>query len=231
MSKKRTRETLDEYLQSEFARTAHFDEQAQRFVYSEQGVRREASGLLGFLRATYYPHYVDGKPYRGHRRKGRASNALQGIRVDTDLEALVRQGHAEGLHPMSAALLAHWQSKGHSIVAAQVPVRIDAYRMTRADVITCETRSGKLYCWEVKTGMAGGLHTKQDYMRSTLRDVPCTRANQWHLQSEYTRHALVTHAALPIAAGRIIQVYEKHKTNELVVKEHRHPAWLKQIKL
>lgn len=235
--KKRTRgddNTLSDYLQSQFARTARYNEATARFNYvNDKGVACEAGGLLSFLRSLYYPHYVDGAAPKGGRRTkgGKPSNPMQGIRVDMDMEALVRCGTGgDNLHPMSAALLAHWQSKGHSVVAAQVPVRIDDYRMTRADVLTRDNRTGKLYCWEVKTGMAASLHSKQGEMRGIPGNVPCTRANQWQLQSEYTRRALVNVAGIPIAGARVIQVYEARKAGGgICIKEHRTAPWLKFI--
>jgi hypothetical protein len=117
------------------------------------------------------------------------------------------------------------------VVAAQVPVRIDAWRMTRADVLTRDDKSGKLWMWEVKTGMAASLHDKQGTMRIIAGHVPCTKANAWQLQCEYTRRALVEQAGLPIVGARVIQIYESRKPgNEIEVKEHRTAPWLKKMK-
>lgn len=234
-SRDKDSETLTAYLQSPFVRSACYATDTQCFTYQdEQGVPRQAAGLLSFLRATYYPHYVEGAvPLSGKAWKhGKPSSVEQGIRVDNDMEALVRGGRADGLHPLSAALLAHWQAKGHSVVAAQVPVRIDAHRMTRADVITRHDLTGKLWLWEVKTGMSASLRDKQGTMRAIPgAEIPCNKANCWQLQCEYTRRALVEQAGLPIAGARVIQVYEGRKRGAAIeVKEHRTAPWLKQVK-
>ena len=238
---KRTRdadlEALNAYLQTPFASSARYNEATQCFNYTDdKGMTCDAGGLLSFLRAAYYPHYVEGrKPTRWGKSKGKPSNAAQGIQVDNDMERIAKNGGIgdNQLHPMSRALLEHWQRKGHTIVAAQVPVRVDAMRMTRADVITRDGKNGKLYVWEIKSGMANALHDKQGDMRNIPgfgSSVPCTKANHWQLQCEYTRHALVGNAGLPIAGGRVIQVYEGRGNDaKIEVKEHRNAPWLKRL--
>lgn len=226
---KRPRETLDAYRAGEFASSAHYDDASKSFTYIEGGVTKRCGGLLSFLAKEYWPHFVEGKSVRKKWNKGRPSNAEQGIRVDSDLETLARTGALPAnAHAMSTALVAHWRERGHTLVAAQLPVLIDAYRMTRADALTeCK---GKLYAWEVKTGMAASLHSKQGVMRAMRTSVPCTKANQWLLQSEYTRGALVRNAGLAIEAGRVIQIYEDRARN-IQVKELRVPKWVKEMKL
>jgi hypothetical protein len=232
MKRQRDHDALTAYLEGEFAKSARYDEATGRYVYSAGGLAFEAGGLLTWLRAVHYPDYVEGQApsVRSKIKSGRPSNPMQGVRIDEDLVAVAR-GETIGLHPMSAALLAHWQRKGHSVVAAQVPVQLSANRMTKADVLTRDDKTGKLWCWEVKSGMPAALNEKQDRMRGLLGNVPCTKANQWHLQCEYTRLALVQKAGLPIAGARVIQVWEAARGGEIKVTEHRTPAWVKQLKL
>jgi hypothetical protein len=224
---------LNDYLQSEFASSARYNEESARYNYHEDGVLCEAGGLLSWLRATYYPHYVEGvaPSVKSRIKQGKPSNPLQGIRVDQELALVAQdaQTPTAHMHAMTLALLAHWQAKGHSVVAAQVPVRINEHRMTKADVLTQDGRTAKLWMWEVKTGMPAALCEKQDCLRGVLGSVPCTKQNQWQLQCEYTRRALLR-AGLPIAGARVIQVYEERQSGDFTVKEHRSATWLKQIK-
>jgi hypothetical protein len=227
-------EALNTYLGGEFASTMRYDEHLARFTYREAGVVREAGGLLGWVKALHYPHYIEGQPpgAKSRIKSGKPSNAAQGIRIDEDIQALVQGDLTQALHPMSAALLSHWQAKGHAVVAAQVPVRVNAQRLTKADVMTRDNKTGKLWVWEVKSGMPAALHDKQERMRHILGNVPCSKANQWALQCEYTRLALVHNAGLSIAGARVIQVWESWRAGGAIeVKEHRSPGWVKQIKL
>lgn len=233
---KRGRDLLAEYLASEFVQTARYDESSKRYRFQVGGVVHEAGGLLSMLRDRHYPHYVEGAvPQKRFSIAGKPSTALQGIRIDDDMMRLVQTGRPEDLHPMSRALLRHWQVKGHTVVAAQVPVRVAEHRMTKADVLTRDDKTQKLWMWEVKSGMCAALQCKQGEMQNIPASsadgggIPCTKAGQWQLQCEYTRRALVA-AGLPIKGARVIQVYESRKGRGVIcIKEHRTASWLKQL--
>ena len=131
MKRNRDNEALSTYLASQFVQSTRYNEATQRFNYQdERGVVREAGGLISLLRATYYPHYTEGAAPKGRNKwkAGKPSNQVQGIQVDADMQLLAAARGAyipPNLHPMSMALLTHWQKKGHTVVAAQVPARID----------------------------------------------------------------------------------------------------------
>jgi hypothetical protein len=230
---------LSAYLESEVARSAHYNEQTQSFHYTKHGRPIQCGGIHGWLRTLFYSHYVRNRSDRNHKQVSLiGSTHTQGKLVDAQLEAITRgkmsMTHRK-MHKMTRAIVEWLHARGHTLEAAQVPVELAQGwgRMTCADLITRNKADGKLWVWEIKTGFPVGFYRSQgNFANAPLEDVPCTQQNIWFLQLHYTHQALCTMARLPIEGGcsRILQVYLKKqgrgKPAALIVEEHAPPAWL-----
>jgi hypothetical protein len=141
----------------------------------------------------------------------------------------VRTGKApKRAHKMTKSLLHYWiKEKKHTLQASQLPVEIEGgwNKMTQADIITRDEITGDLYLWEVKTGFPVGGFRQQDNFKAPLADVKCTKYNIWQLQLYYTRQAL-EQKGLRFKEANVIQIYEKKKERELIIKIHPQEDWL-----
>jgi hypothetical protein len=223
---------LAEYLQTELPRTLCFDDEMERYAYMRYGTRHFAGGLHRRLRARYYPHYRDNRSRRKWRTTQiRGSTAAQGKRVDREICEAVGAAPGRGLHAYTQRILRHWREAGHTLRAAQVASDVRTLQcMTQADAITTGP-DGRLWLWEIKTGVPVGFLRQQGMMRAPLQDVKCTKANQWQLQLHYTRRGLEA-AGVPIAEARILHVYEKKRARkevELVCAERPQEPWLRAL--
>lgn len=234
-------ETLDpqlqRYLQSEVPQSARYSDVTKCFHYTKDGREVMVGGIHNWLRTLYYPDHKSNRSKRNHGRTALVgSTKEQGQRVDAELQLAVEGRKPEGRkrwHPMTAALLQWWRSRGHVLQACQVPVELANgwSRMTKADVITRSVADGKLWLWEVKTGWPVGfyLSSKEQptFSGAKFGDIRCTEENVWYLQLHYTHQALETMAGLRIEGGaRIIQVYARKGQKQLLVEERVPPPWL-----
>jgi hypothetical protein len=223
---------LESYIKRDAVQTARFVE--DRYQYVKHGQRVACGGLVETLRYRFYPHYKDNRSKRKWHVKTKGSSKEQGKRVDSELLQYTRTGKVEKkAHKMTSALLDYWiKKRNHTLQAAQLPVEIEGgwNKMTQADVITRDEKTGDLYLWEVKTGFPVGGFVKQDFFRAPFSAVKCTKYNIWQLQLHYTREAL-EQKGLRFKEANVIQIYEKiekkeKSKRELVIKVHPQESWL-----
>ena len=197
-------------------------------MFSKAGGTIKCGGLINTLKYRYYPKYKDNRSKRNWKKvKVKGSSSSQGKAVDKQVAASIT-GKAPR-HPMAKALLDYWHSIGHELQAAQVPVELtDGWmKLTQADVITKDTKTGKLWVWEVKSGQPTGLFVQQGNFLGLLSDVKCTKLHIWHLQLHYTKLALLA-AGVNIEEARVIQIKE-NRGEGLKIKVHEQPEWTKKI--
>jgi hypothetical protein len=183
-------------------------------------------GLLPALTKKYYPDYLQKKRQHRGKRLRKASTRKQGIAIDNQLEAYVRDGKRPR-NQLAKAIVAYLEDQcGHTIQAAQMPVVIrffDGIRISQADIIT-EDSAGRLYMVEVKSGY--NQSRSQGVLTDVEGDVDNNRKNHWELQRHYTHRGLVE-GGLPIEASYVLNVYQEGK--RVTVKKRKNPAWVSLI--
>jgi len=220
---------IESYIKNDSVRTAHFGEEDGRYHYEKHGQRIACGGLVDTLKYRFCPHYKDNRSKRNWRAKVRGSSKEQGKKVDSQLLEYVHTGKPpKKMHKMTDSLLNYWLKKrNHTLQASQLPVEIEGgwNKMTQADIITRDNKTGDLYLWEVKTGFPVGGFRKQGYFKAPFSHVKCTKYNMWQLQLHYTRQAL-EQKGLHFKEANVIQIYEKKKEKDLIIKIHPQESWL-----
>ncbi len=221
--------SLARHLATPFAQSARYSDSSDRYEFRKAGNLIQVGGLINTLRYRFYPNYEENRSKRKWKTvKIKGSTAAQGKKVDSQISASI-VGPVKKMHPMAARLLAYWKEHGQTLQAGQVPVEIPGWlKMTQADLITRDEKTGKLWLWEIKTGASVGFHHKQGNMSGTLAKVECKKLNIWHLQLHYTRLALEA-AGVEIAESRVIQIHEEKGLKGFVVKVYSPPEWTTMI--
>jgi hypothetical protein len=219
---------LEPYLQDALIRSIVFDAKKQCYAYNYKGVQVTCGGLVKKLRRTYYPQYK--RKRRKYNKKNpakkRASSIAQGKRTDYELFEYVRT-ETKPTDTLAKGLVQYWeQTKGHCIVAAQVPVWIDDFQcITQADVMT-QDKQGRLWLWEVKTGWNG---VRKQGNLHTLQSVPNNDRSHWQLQLHFTQKGLLQRG-VPIYQARVINAYtewmSKAQPHVVRINEIRPPKWV-----
>jgi hypothetical protein len=236
---------LHAYLQSGVPQSARFDVAHGAYTYARGGRQITCGGLVNTLRARYYPKYKDNRSKRKWKTtKVKGSTSAQGKMVDRQIAQSIilcdpsappggKKKKVKKLNPMTVALLDYWRATlGHVLQAAQVPVELPNgwFKLTQADLITRDPATGRLWLYEVKTGMPLGFFRRQKEQSTfsgpelATANVECTKLNIWHLQLHYTRLALLT-AGVPIFDARVVQIYQEEGKG-LVLKVHEPPQWI-----
>lgn len=225
-------EALTAHIASDFGQRAGYNAARGSYQAPVQGRSVLLCGLVAKVRARHYPHHQANRSRRRHSRVNvRGSSSAQGKRVDHELQSAVVGHPVRRQHPMTSCLLAYWESKGHRLVACQVPVRVRDFFMcmTEADVLTTDS-AGRLWLWEVKTGAPVGFHRRQGTLQHVRgAEVPCNGQALWQLQLHYTRRALEA-AGVAVANARVIQVHGQRKKGAgLEVVVHEPPEWVHRV--
>ena len=110
-------------------------------------------GIHSSLRRIYYPHYQM-KVKRNFRRSKlnrKGSSKAKGEAIDKALfNYVIKKKKTSLRNSCVKALVSYWDSIGHTIQAAQVPVFIrELDCCTQADIITQDAYK-RLFVWEVK---------------------------------------------------------------------------------
>lgn len=230
--------SLCKHLLSTVAQSARFVED-QGYMYTKAGREITVGGLVNTLKYRYYPHYKDNRSKRKWKSTNiKGSSASKGKLVDSQL-ALACQGPLKGKqNPMVVRLLEYFQKElGHVLQAGQVPVEIPGgwLKMTQADLLTLDPKTGKLYLWEIKTGFPVGFHVKQGTFKGIEGNVDCKKLHIWHLQLHFTKLALQA-AGVSVDEANVIQIYEEKNKKDFVVKVHSPKAkgiaeWINKIQI
>lgn len=218
------------YVDDPVIKSVAFDSNDGCYRYTAYGQRVKCGGLVKTLENKFYSHYKDNRSKRRTKSTNvRGSNKKQGKLVDSQLLQYVHVGKKpKRCSKMTEALLEYWNSKGHVLQASQLPVVLRGWnKVTQADVITKNKKTGELCMWEVKTGVPVGGFRKQDHFSVPLSDIACTKYNIWQLQMHYTRTGL-RESGLDISEANVIQVYST-KDNGIQVKVHKEEEWLKKL--
>lgn len=224
--------SLAHHLHSNTIQSARFDPDQGKYEFVKFNKTISCGGLIQTMRYKYYPNYKDNRSKRKWQSvKIKGSSATQGKRVDSEVAASIEGNLPKKPHKMTKALLAYWQSEGHQLQAAQVPVEVILsganIKMTQADLIARDAQ-GRLWLYEIKTGAPVGFYQKQGKFLGVLSEVDCTKQNIWHLQLLHTRLALEA-AGVEIFQSRIIQIYEERGSPELQIKLHEPPEWTRLV--
>ena len=182
-------------------------------------------GLLKTLKRVYYPNFK--RKMKQHSRqtkmKRKGSSRSKGIQIDKQLFDYIKK-QKQPRNSYAKTLLKYWESIGHTLQAAQVPVYISKFDCcTAADVIT-EDKNKKLYLWEVKSGFN---NSQKQGLMNYLKDVDNSVKNHWELQRHYTSKGLVD-GGLELEGSQVINVYEQGE--HIRVKRRKRPRWCDLIK-
>lgn len=182
------------------------------------------SGLLKTLKKVYYPNFK--RKMKQHARqtklKRKGSSRSKGIQIDKQLFDYIKK-KKQPRNAYAKALLKYWESIGHNLQAAQVPVHIKKFDCcTAADVIT-EDKDKKLYLWEVKSGFN---NSQKQGLMNYLDNVDNSVKNHWELQRHYTTKGLADYG-LELAGSQVINVYEQG--DHIRVKRRKRPKWSENI--
>ena len=220
--------SIDRYRrESSVAKTATFVNGKYRYSPDNGRTTIQCGGLLRTIKKLFHAHYKERTRRRRKEVQIRGSTAAKGKQTDREVTYYTMRMQMSSPCQYTRALIRHWEQMRHSPQAAQLPVSIPEWRiMTQADFISLAP-DGKLWLWEVKTGIPVGAARRQSYMRGLPVQVPCTKYNIWQLQLHYTRKAL-ERAGIQIAESRIIQVYQV-RPREYVVKIHEPASWLAHL--
>ncbi len=225
--------TLAAHLDSVLAKTAKFD--GVSYVFEKGGRPTRVAGLKKGLEARHYPHYIDNRAPRNWKTvRIMGSDAEEGKYVDTELALHAEEPGRKVDHHMVRKMLDTFREMGHVTVAGQVPVELPSHlmgghRMTQADLITRDDRTGELWLWEQKCGAPVGFNRKQGVFANLPGDeeVVCTKLGIWHLQLRYTLLSLRA-AGVNIRHSRVSQIYEKRGLG-LFVDIHPPPEWTDRL--
>lgn len=230
--------------QTRFAQSVELIKQFgfEKYSFFHAGITHEGGGVISLLQKTFYPHYKSNRSKRKYKSVNvQGSTSVKGKTIDGQLGKWTALGgggkRPKRLNAWAGALMEHLETLGHTPQAAQLPVLIPnsrPHRMTQADLITVDG-FGRLWLWEIKSGIPVGGFQKQDVFQNGIQDtkgktVPCTKYGIWQLQLEFTRKALEA-AGISIAEARVIQVYGDKRENKPVVKVHSQPEWVKSAQL
>lgn len=222
---------INAYLSAPLAQSARFDREKRRYTYRRNGALLATGGLIKTLEAMYYPHYRSNRSRRNKNTQLVGSSASQGKAVDQQLAHLTEGRRVTRLSSMTKSLIAYLAEQGHILQAAQVPVEMPGwFKMTQADLITLHAATGKIWLWEVKTGVPVGFFVRQGTFRAPLNNVECTKLNIWHMQLHFTRLALMA-GGMHIDEARVLQVHGfRDRTQDNKVTAHVPPDWTDRIR-
>jgi hypothetical protein len=231
--------SLCKYLMNPIAQSARHVED-KGYMYQKAGRDITVGGLVNTLKYRYYPHYKDNRSKRKWKStKIKGSSSTNGKNVDSQIALACQGGKLKGKpNAMAVRLLQYFQKElGHVLQAGQVPVEIPGgwLKMTQADLLTLDPKTGKLHLWEIKTGFPVGFHVKQGVFKNIEGNVDCKKLHIWHLQLHFTKLALQA-AGVEVEEANVIQIYEEKGNKEYVVKVHSPKAkgvveWLNKVKL
>lgn len=225
--------TLSAYLSSPFCQTVRRQEHNGHTYYSYElndKLRSRTGGIHSSLKKKYYPDF-EYKKNKGRKRLKKGSNKQEGINVGQQIEAYMVDRSKKPRHRFAKHVV-HFieQEKGHSLVATEVPVYVDALQcITQADIISQDNK-GRLYVWELKCGQPNV--GSQGFLRGGLDQIKSTRLNHWELQRHFTTLAL-EESGVKIHKSYILQVfdhYQREKKEKVVRVKARNPAaWTKKV--
>ena len=146
LTTKSPNKSLVEYLKHPLIQSFAFNGKA----YTING--KIKSGLIKRLREVYYPLYKHKmKKHKKTKLQRKGSSIRIGKTIDKEIFNLIKNPtKSKPKNDHTKALLSYWESIGHNLQAAQVPVFIKKLNCcTQADVITQDSEN-RLYVWEVK---------------------------------------------------------------------------------
>ena len=221
---------LEEHLKTEFARKARYNARRKSYEAPIMGRMTPHCGLVARIKKRHYEHHKSNRSKRKHGTVDLCgSTSALGKRIDREIAQPANAKH----HGMTKSLRAHWELNGHRIVACQVPVRVPnfPYCMTQADVMTRDNL-GRLWLWEVKTGVPVGFNRKQGHLTAVDgAPVPCNWPAIWQLQLLYTERALRA-AGVPVVGSRVIQIHgRRSKKGHFEVKVYEPPGWTNRVRM
>lgn len=188
-------------LEQGFVKTVRFDGKS----YCHEGQRYR--GIHSAIERRYYPLQWRIKS-RHYNTKKRGSSRAQGKAVERAIDRHVFEGKTLRQR-MAKAVIATWRAMNHEVQAAQWPVLLWRKNIcTQVDYLTQDMETGELWMWELKTGWPVCPRSPKRF-RNLPERMPCTPFTRWDMQRAMTHWALVNDANIPIAASRIIHVWEQ----------------------
>ena len=221
--------SLQRYLNGAFVRSVRMEVKYNHptYTYVKHGVRCSTSGIHSTLKRMYYPEYT----YRKRRSKTlkKGSNKKEGVKVGKQIERYISKGKKPS-HRFAKHIVKFLErQKQHSIVACEVPVRIDTLQcVTQADILSQDSK-GRIWVWELK---CGSPNTRaQGKLKSPLHDIGNSRLSHWELQRHFTTLGLID-SGVNVYRSAILQVYDQYnrqtKCTQVKVKVRNPAKWAKE---
>ena len=226
-----------------------FSTKAKTFTFAceRTGTRRTAPGLIGKLRAHFYPTAAKRKKRKKRNFRKRkhgttyriASSKPIGIAADDAINAYIASGLTVApKNAFARAVIHYWECElGHVVVASQLPVRVaDFGCITAVDTLTRD-KQGRIWLWELKTGRGARAAPRGPKLRGPRtpagKRVPASVINQWELQRHYTVKGL-RDAGVDIYKSHVIHAYkEKVKGSkrkpQIKVLKRAVPTWTRSL--
>lgn len=227
---------LDKYLYTESVRNVRFNASSQCYEYKKHGATVRCGGLIRILEKEYYPNFVR-NPRRFTSKKRirnkKGSSALEGKRVDEQIQRHMLDPTYEPTNPLAQGLLVFWKHNSHLLQVAQVPVPVKCFGIiTQADVITVDS-SNKLWMWEIKCGYPPLSRQSVPFLRGLAKEKAANNTfNHWELQRHFTAKGLVS-SGVPLKGSHVLHVYEewhKEKRKKVIqVKRRPIPKWTQKL--
>ncbi len=239
---------LSEYMATPFVSGVKFSEAVRTYTYvcPDSGITKSAPGLIGKLRARFYPRAAHKKRKRRAfrtRKRGTtyriASSANIGSAADDAITAYIRSGLTVApKNAFARAVIHHWeQVMGHVVVASQLPVRVEDFGcITQVDTLTRDA-AGRIWLWELKTGNPPRAPARGPDLVGPRtpagKRVPASTLNQWELQRHYTAKGM-RDAGVSIYKSHVIHAYKSKvkgskKKPTVKVSKRAVPTWTQSL--
>lgn len=208
------------------------NKQLKQYQFQEHGTTKHCGGINSKLKFLYYPKYKKHNNKRRYSTLNKGSSSKIGERVMRQLVKVTgitkKKPRPKRLHKFTQRILQELEDEmKHTLVAAELPVQLVAWRrITQADLIT-RCPKGKFYMWEIKTGYPIGGFRKQGKFKAPLQNVDNTKYNHWELQRHYT-HIALKEAGICIHDSGILHV-RSHAQKGMICKVLKKPTWTQKL--
>jgi hypothetical protein len=209
--KNHNNKSLFNYINQEWFQTSSFDKKLKHYTYAtkDEGTQH-CKGLNKFLKQSFYnTHRITKRRFgKSKSYKKKASSKSIGKRVDKEISSIImmKKSTKKSLHPLTEAIVKYWEKNNLTPICSQLFVKIPKTpRMTQADVIVKDNKTGDLIMHEIKTGYVG-VGIEKGKFTFPFNKFKCTKGNIWDLQRHFTEVALRENG-LDIKTSYVIHAY------------------------
>jgi hypothetical protein len=222
ISKNHNNESLHKYINQEWFQSSSHDKKTKLYQYTtaQDGIMY-CKGLNKFLKQSFYKTHKITKRRFGKKKiyQKKASSKPLGKRVDKEISFIISgKSKRKPLHPLTGSIVDFWNKNNLTPICSQLFVKIPKTpRMTQADVIVKDNKTGDLIMHEIKTGYVG-VGIEKGKFESPFNSFKCTKGNIWDLQRHFTEVALRENG-LNLKTSYVIHAYIDGNTPKCVQRK------------